>query len=115
MVFSKDRVDGKWMWSEHNNNYDSSTYNNLWHFAPNVMTDTTQILLPYLVCCHELFQSKHLEFIAVDTLKVPSVGSRSIAHLPISLYYYYTSPSLVLSLVNSLCRSTRSLRLNECK
>ena len=42
----------------------------------------------------------------LNRLKVPSDGSREIAHLPISL---------VLSLANSLCRATRSSGLNERK
>ena len=49
------------------------------------------------------------------TLKVPSNGSRTIAHLPISLYYRVLSVCLVLSLANLLCCSMRSLGLNERK
>ena len=47
-------------------------------------------------------------------LKVPSDGLHAIAHLPISLYYRVLLSTLV-SIANSLCRSTRSLGLNERK
>ena len=49
-------------------------------------------------------------------LKVSSDSSREIVYLPISLQYHVLyNVCLVLSLANSLCRATRSLRLHECQ